>query len=201
MIGIINYGLGNVDAFINVYNMLGKKIKRIDNLHDLKRVNHIIIPGVGAFDHAINLLKESELFDLLNYRVTKENIPTLGVCIGMQIMANTSEEGNEKGLGWIPGSVLELKNFSQGLRLPHMGWNSIQNISNSILFKNIVDPQFYFLHSYFFNPEKNSFTISETKYGINFSSAINYKNIFATQFHPEKSHKWGMELLKNFASI
>ena len=201
MIGIVNYGLGNVDAFINIYNLLGKKIKKIDNSDDLKNIDHIIIPGVGAFDNAMNLLKKTDFFEMLSFKVTKERIPTLGVCVGMQIMGSESEEGNEKGLGWIPGSVLSLNNFSNKLRIPHMGWNTVRISPNAKLFKDIEDPQFYFLHSYFFKPLDKKFTISKTEYGIEFSSAIQNDNILATQFHPEKSHKWGIKLLENFASI
>lgn len=201
MIGIINYGLGNVDAFVNIYNLIGKKIKKINDSNDLKKVNHIIIPGVGAFDNAMNLLRSSDMFDLLKYRVTKEKIPTLGVCIGMQILANDSDEGTSEGLGWIPGSVRSLKNFSKKLRFPHMGWNSIEQTSDSLLFKGIEDPEFYFLHSYFFEVKNKECIIAETTYGIKFSSAINFENIYATQFHPEKSHESGIKLLTNFVEI
>lgn len=168
---------------------------------ELIACSHLILPGVGAFDWAMTRLDESGLLGVLNQRVLADKIPVLGVCVGMQIMADSSEEGDLPGLGWISGKVRKFNHssFTQRTHLPHMGWNDIIPRSGEILFDGVDDPQFYFLHSYYFEPESQNDVIAETNYGTNFASAIRKGNVWATQFHPEKSHQWGITLLKNFA--
>lgn len=204
MIGIVDYGLGNVRAFENIYRRLGIPAKALKTENELVSAERLILPGVGAFDWAMERLSDSGMVPVLNQRVLDDKIPVLGVCVGMQIMAERSDEGNHQGLGWIPAEVRHFDEslFDQKTHLPHMGWNDVTlGDTQSKLFDGICDPQFYFLHSYFFDPKSDDYVIGLTDYGTSFVSAINKENIWATQFHPEKSLDWGMRLLKNFAEI
>lgn len=204
MITIIDYGLGNIRAFVNVYERLNIKIKVAHNAEEIRDATKIILPGVGAFDYAMSQLNASGMRDELEKQVLGNKIPIVGICVGMQILAKSSEEGNLPGLGWIDG---EIKIFDASLipyqtRLPHMGWNSINPINESPLMAGFnVESRFYFLHSYYFvcNNEEN--IISTTEYGITYASAVNKENIFGIQFHPEKSHSNGIQLLHNFANF
>lgn len=143
------------------------------------------------------------MIDTLDQRVLKDEVPVLGVCVGMQIMANRSDEGSATGLGWIPGRVERFRDewFNTQTHLPHMGWNDVELVDTPALMADMAAPQFYFLHSYFFQPEDDSHIIARTRYGQVFASAIRCGNIWATQFHPEKSHDWGVGLLANFAKV
>lgn len=200
MIGIIDYGLGNVSAFENIYRTNLITSKRIKSVDDFKDVTHIILPGVGAFDKAMTLLKESNLIDNLNHLVLKEKLPILGICVGMQIMANSSDEGELNGLGWIPGKVKKFDEsfFKNKTYVPHMGWNDVEIRSRNPIFKDLNTPKFYFLHSFYFEPESEKSIIGDTYYGTSFASILNSNNIFAAQFHPEKSHHFGEKILLNF---
>lgn len=201
MIGIVDYGLGNVRAFANIYRSLDIPAHPVKNAADLLKCERLILPGVGAFDYAMHRLTASGMLEVLNHKVLEDRVPVLGVCVGMQIMATGSDEGSAPGLGWIPGRVERFSDawFTQATHLPHMGWNDIDRSLEEPLFRGIEAPQFYFLHSYFFNPRDAGNVIAHTHYGIRFASAIRKSNIWATQFHPEKSHHWGIALLKNFA--
>lgn len=203
MIGIVDYGLGNVRAFENIYRRLGIAAAPVRTAEALARADRLILPGVGAFDWAMSRLTQSGMIDTLNQRVLQDKIPVLGVCVGMQIMANSSDEGSAKGLGWIPGRVERFRNewFDSHTHLPHMGWNDVELVDATVMMADMTAPQFYFLHSYFFHPDDDSHTIARTRYGKVFASAIRRGNIWATQFHPEKSHDWGVGLLANFAKV
>lgn len=203
MIGIVDYGLGNVRAFENIYRRLGIAAEPVRNADELARADRLILPGVGAFDWAMSRLKGSGMIEALNERVLNDGVPVLGVCVGMQIMAETSEEGTEPGLGWIPGRVERFRDewFNTRTHLPHMGWNDIDPAGAPVLLKGLTEPQFYFLHSYFFQPSDSTQVIAQTHYGRVFASALRRGNIWATQFHPEKSHDWGVGLLRNFGEI
>tara|TARA_Y100000294_G_C8505641_1_gene316600 strand:- start:113 stop:730 length:618 start_codon:yes stop_codon:yes gene_type:complete len=205
MISIVDYGVGNVQAFLNLFNRLGIKAQRAPNIKTLKEASHLILPGVGHFDHAMKKLNDSGLRDCLENLVIDSKIPLLGICVGMQILANESEEGTLPGLGWISGNVRAFSNnpMCSKLSLPHMGWN-ILNINQSILLSskdNEQLPEFYFLHSYYFDAKDKSIVSATSEYGFNFDAAISHKNIYGVQFHPEKSHAWGEKLLKNFSTI
>lgn len=201
MIGIVDYGLGNVKAFENIYRRLGVAASPVRTPDELELADRLILPGVGAFDWAMDCLNQSGMVEILNRRVLEDQVPVLGVCVGMQIMADSSEEGAMPGLGWISGKVVRFKDewFNQKTHLPHMGWNQVVSVKDERIFARIDDPQFYFLHSYFYEAADAAHTIATAHYGIEFTAAIRRENIVATQFHPEKSHDWGIAVLKNFA--
>lgn len=204
MIGIINYGSGNVQAIANIYNRTNFQYKIIQDPEQLKTVDKLILPGVGDFDETIKVLDSSRLRNALNEEVLVKKKPVLGICVGMQILSNDSEEGSQKGLGWINGNVkkfdiLKIKNKPF---IPHMGWNNVEPQVNHYLFKNIdFELGFYFVHSYYFHPLSSNNILGTTFYGEVFTSAVFNDNIFGVQFHPEKSHSNGIQLLSNFASI
>lgn len=203
MIHIIDYGLGNAQAFSNMFKRLGYESIRAKSAEDLHNVEKIILPGVGAFDHAMTLLNSSGMRETIDKLVLEDKCPVLGICVGMQMLASNSEEGNLKGLNWIPGTVSSFKtrNFNLDLPLPHMGWNDVIPSQVSPLFEGLEAWRFYFLHSYYFNCENPVNSIANTEYGLDFTCAVSHENIYGVQFHPEKSHHWGAELLKNFADI
>ncbi len=203
MIGIVDYGLGNVRAFENIYRRLGIPAAPVRTGDELLAANRLILPGVGAFDWAMERLHASGMTKALNQRVLVDQVPVLGVCVGMQIMADRSDEGQLPGLGWIPGVVERFKEewFQERTHLPHMGWNAVRPVAGEPLFGGMRSPRFYFLHSYFYRPAQPEHAIASTHYGIEFASAIRRNNIWATQFHPEKSHDWGVALLRNFSAV
>lgn len=201
MITIIDYGLGNIRAFVNVYARLNIKTIIAHTPDDLRGASKIILPGVGAFDHAMTQLNKSGMRDELEKQVMDKKVPVMGICVGMQMLAKSSDEGVLPGLGWINGTV---KKFDASLihyktRLPHMGWNSINLVDANPLMAGLTKAsRFYFLHSYYFAPYNPADIISTTDYGITYASAINSENLFGVQFHPEKSHSNGIKLLHNF---
>ena len=204
MISIVDYGVGNIQAFLNIFNRLGIKAQRAPNIKLLRDATHIILPGVGHFDHAMKKLNNSGLRDCLENLVINFNIPLLGICVGMQVLANKSEEGVLPGLGWIPGNVRAFSNnptYSQ-LPLPHMGWNKL-NINQSALISSNNDQlsEYYFLHSYYFDAKDKSTVNATSEYGFKFDAVVNHENIYGVQFHPEKSHECGEKILKNFSTI
>ena len=205
MIAIVDYGLGNVKAFVNVYERLNIPTCIVRKADDLNAATKVILPGVGAFDQAMTKLNLSGMRKTLDDVVLIKKIPVLGICVGMQILAKKSEEGILPGLGWIDGMVKKLDVsllHDSKTQLPHMGWNTIQPNNGNPLLKNFNDEsRFYFLHSYYFQCHKQHDSIAITEYGIHFSSAVNHENIYGVQFHPEKSHQWGVQLLRNFAEL
>ena len=204
MITIISYGLGNIRAFVNAYERLHIPISVAETVDDLRVASKIILPGVGAFDYAMNLLHKSGMQEALEKIVLKRKIPILGICVGMQMMAESSEEGTSPGLGWISGTVRKFPDINSDtkIQLPHMGWNTIDKNKDCPLLINLDNySRFYFLHSYCFHCNKDNDTIATSEYNIRFTSILNYNNIFGVQFHPEKSHQSGIQLLKNFADL
>jgi glutamine amidotransferase len=204
MITIIDYGSGNIRAIANIYGKLNVPYIIAKSPDDVIGAKKIFLPGVGAFDETISKLDEIGFRSVLDKEVLENKVPILGICVGMQILAETSEEGTLKGLGYIKGHVkkLDASKLDAKPKLPHLGWNSIEIIRKSPLFDN-VDPLkgFYFLHTYYFDCSNNNDILSTTHYGNSFSSAINDNNIFGFQFHPEKSHSNGINLLHNFAKL
>jgi glutamine amidotransferase len=203
MIAIVDYGLGNIKAFANVYSRLRLPAVIANGPDDLKNATKIILPGVGAFDRAMELLDGSGMRQLLDEMVLGRKIPVLGICVGMQILAHCSEEGQRQGLGWIDGEVRRLDDsqLQHRTRLPHMGWNNVMAHRTSPLFHNMEDPVFYFLHSYFFSCADDKAVFAEAEYGQRFACAVNVDNIYGVQFHPEKSHHNGIQLLRNFGEM
>jgi glutamine amidotransferase len=201
MIAIINYGLGNLGSILNMLRKIGTEAEIISDVDKIAKAEKIILPGVGAFDTAMEKLESTELKDVLEIKALKEKIPLLGICLGMQILGKGSEEGKKDGLGWI-SSFSHKFNVNQGLKVPHMSWNTVCIHKSHTLFKGIeTDPSFYFSHSYYVVADSDNDVAGTTNYGITFHSVITKDNIFGTQFHPEKSHKYGMKLLQNFAEL
>lgn len=200
MIGIVNYGMGNIRAFVNIYKEFNINLKIINTKNDLSpNVEKLILPGVGSFDHAMDLLEKSNLIDSILDFVSKKKNKLLGVCVGMQLLAKSSEEGKKKGLNLVEGNVVK---FNSNLKCPHMGWNNLVFLKENLIFNDMEpNPFFYFLHSYFFKNDNEENVIANCKYGNNFCCVINKENIYGVQFHPEKSHKSGAQLLKNFYNL
>lgn len=205
MIVIIDYGVGNIRAFINIYKKLDIPIRIAQTAADLAGdVSKIILPGVGAFDYAMQRLNESGMRERLDELVLKEKVPVIGICVGMQMLARSSDEGKLPGLNWIDGVVrkFDVNKIKQSTQLPHMGWNDVRPVKDNPLFQGMeIDARFYFLHSYYFECDQLLHSIAIADYGSQFTCAINKDNIFGIQCHPEKSHEYGILLLKNFASI
>ena len=204
MITIIDYGVGNINAFVNVYKRLNIPTKIAKSAIDLVDVHKLILPGVGHFDHAMSELLKSGMLDKLNELVLDKKVPVLGICVGMQLMANSSDEGTFGGLRWIDASVKKFDKARINLvtPLPHMGWNDVIPVLDNPLFYGLEkDSLFYFLHSYFIECNNINNVLATTEYGDKFTSAVYSQNIYGVQFHPEKSHKYGETLLHNFAKL
>jgi len=204
MIAIVDYGLGHVLAFVIVYQRLNILVTVAETPGDLAKASKLILPGVGAFDHAMQQLEQSGMRPDVDRLVLQHGVPVLGICVGMQMLANSSDEGALPGLSWIDGRV---RRFNVGAllghtHLPHMGWNDVTPVVGGGLFAGLEhDARFYFLHSYYFDCHQPQDTLAFSDYGIEFSSAVQHENIYGVQFHPEKSHHFGSQLLKNFAEL
>lgn len=203
MMTIVDYGCGNIKAFVNVFIKLNIPVIVATSKPEIEAASRLILPGVGAFDFVMSSFNQSGLRDSVEKKVLAEKTPVLGICAGMQILADSSEEGDLKGLGWIPGKVrmFDVTKIPFSTKNPHMGWNEIKP-SASALFSDILSgSRFYFVHSYYFEEKNNEDAIARTNYGIDFTSAVGKDNVFGVQFHPEKSHSNGVKLLYNFANI
>jgi len=200
-ITIIDYGMGNLGSIFNMLRKLGLKASISSKEDDIAQAHKLILPGVGAFDNGMTKLKEMGLLGILNQKVLKDRIPILGVCLGMQLLTEKSEEGSLPGLGWIKGETVRFRfPDTLTLKIPHMGWNTVTIEKESPLFEQMFEePRFYFVHSYHVVPENDEDILTKTHYGYEFVSTIVRDNIAGVQFHPEKSHKFGMQVLRNFA--
>ena len=204
MITIVDYGLGNIRAFLNVYKRLNIEARAVTTPDALDGATKIILPGVGHFDHAMERLDASGMRERLDTLVLERKLPVLGICVGMQMLAQTSDEGSREGLGWLAGHVRSFRSreSSAALPMPHMGWNDVKPVSSHPLFAQLeADSRFYFLHSYFFETAVDSDQLAVASYGADFACAVHHENIFGVQFHPEKSHHFGTRLLQNFAEL
>lgn len=202
MITIVNYGMGNLGSILNMFNYLGFAAEITSDPTKISQATKLILPGVGAFDNGMKELANQNLIEPLNESVLVKKTPILGICLGMQLMTNKSEEGVLSGLGWVNVNTIKFS-FSEEnshLKIPHMGWNYVKPVKESRLWKNMPEnSKFYFVHSYHIPIKDNAAALLETTYGFPFASAVQSENIMAVQFHPEKSHKYGLQLLKNFA--
>lgn len=204
MITIIDYGLGNIRAFLNVYRRLNVDVKTAANTDELKDASKVILPGVGSFDHAMEQLARSGMRETLDDLVLRRRVPILGVCVGMQMLGRASDEGRLPGLGWIDGRVRTLESLMpvEELPVPHMGWNDVRPLVSNKLFDQLDSgARFYFLHSYYFHCGREQDAIAVSNYGADFACAVNAGNILGVQFHPEKSHQCGARLLQNFGEM
>ncbi|HQC06458.1 MAG TPA: imidazole glycerol phosphate synthase subunit HisH [Kaistella chaponensis] len=204
MITIIDYGVGNINAFVNVYKRVDVPVKIAKTAADLEGAEKLILPGVGHFDHAMNQLNNSGMREKLDDLVLNQKIPVIGICVGMQMMANNSDEGEVEGLKWIDATVKKFDEtkIHQVTRLPHMGWNDVKPVKDISLFQGLEkEAIFYFLHTYYFHCNQAQDILAVSEYGGEFASAAHHDNIFGIQFHPEKSHHYGEILLHNFAKL
>lgn len=204
MITIIDYGLGNILAFVNVYNRQNIPVRVAKTAAELAGATRLILPGVGSFDHAMLQLSQSGMREPLETMVLRDKVPVLGICVGMQMLADGSDEGKEAGLGWVPGRVrkFDASKLPKGTLLPHMGWNDVVPTAPGGLFRELEqDARFYFLHSYYFECAEQRDALAHTDYGPAFSCAVKRDNVHGVQFHPEKSHHFGARLLSNFAEV
>jgi len=197
MITIIDYGVGNLGSIENMIKKAGYKSLITSDITEIKKAIKLILPGVGAFNNGIKHLKDSGLIEVLNQKVLVEKTPILGICLGMQLMTKSSEEGTVSGLGWIDAQT---KRFvSDELKIPHMGWNIVKHQKISKLFdESYSEKRFYFVHSYYVSCNNKNDILTKTPYGHDFISSFEKDNIIGAQFHPEKSHKFGINLIRNF---
>lgn len=204
MITIIDYGLGNIKAFGNIYKRNNIPVRVASNKKELLTATRVILPGVGSFDQAVSLLNNSGMKEILEELVLAKHVPVLGICVGMQLLARNSEEGVLPGLGWINGTVKKLSTngLSFATHLPHMGWNEVKPSMGHPLLENLNGKsRFYFLHSYYFDCHSPEHIIAQAEYGASFTCAIANNNVLGVQFHPEKSHENGIRVLLNFANL
>lgn len=201
-IGIISCGLGNIKSIINMLRKIGFEASEITNVNDLLSVEKLILPGVGHYDYGVSCLQKSGLKNALVSMVNNEKVPILGICLGMQLLCQDSEEGKLAGLGLVDAHVRRIfADETSKLKVPHMGWNKITLIKNNKLIDITKEQRFYFVHSFKVELEDKSLLVAECKYGEAFCCAFQKDNIFGVQFHPEKSHSFGMDLLLNFAQL
>tara|TARA_B100000161_G_scaffold76400_1_gene52709 strand:- start:51 stop:662 length:612 start_codon:yes stop_codon:yes gene_type:complete len=203
MITIVNYGLGNIGSMQNMLKHIGVFSKLESDPVEISKARKLILPGVGSFDAAMNEITSIPgLLNVLNHKAKVEKIPILGICLGMQLMTRSSEEGKKKGLGWINADTKRFRLDSK-FKVPHMGWNNVE-VNSSTELTDLSDEvqRFYFVHSYYVKVDHQVNSLFKTKYGlVEFDSGIVDQNIYGVQFHPEKSHKFGMNLFQRFANI
>ena len=204
MVVVVDYGMGNLGSIQNMLKRIGVESMISSEEKVIDSAQRLIIPGIGAFDNGMKRLNEFGLIPVLNKKAMQDKIPVLGICLGMQLMTESSEEGIAKGLSWLKGKTIKFKfdGENKKLKIPHMGWNTIEIKKTSPLFEDLPEEKrFYFVHSYHVITEAEPDSLSTTNYGYDFTSMFQYGNLYGVQFHPEKSHKYGMKLLKNFATM
>lgn len=202
MLALIDYEMGNVRSISNAFNLLGEEIQITDDPKIISDSEGIILPGVGAFSDGMNNLKRKGLIPILKEQVLEKKKPYLGICLGLEFLAEKSYEGGtHEGLGWVKGVITKIVPNDNSLKVPHIGWDDTTVLKDDVLLKELEDPIFYYLHSYYLKPddlEKKNITSVCDYGGVKITATIHKDNIFATQFHPEKSQETGLKLLKNF---
>jgi glutamine amidotransferase len=203
MIVIVNYGIGNLASVLNMFKKIGVKDVVVSNNKEvIANATKLLLPGVGAFDAGMTNLENSELIPILNEKVLEDKIPILGICLGMQLLTKRSEEGIKQGLGWIDAETIKFNlDTSLKLKVPHMGWNYIKVTKENPLINSNEKNRFYFVHSYYVKCFDESQSIATSNFGTDFTCMVNKNNIYGAQFHPEKSLKFGMNLLENFSKL
>lgn len=204
MIVIVDYKMGNVGSILNMLKKIGAPAIVSSDPRDIERADKLILPGVGAFDNGMANLGQMGFMSELNDKVLNEKTPVLGICLGMELLTRGSEEGKLPGLGWIAADTIRFRfdQKSNGLKIPHMGWNSTDVVRADSLFKGLDgEARFYFVHSYHVVCHNEDDVLARTHHGYDFVAAVQRDNIFGTQFHPEKSHRYGMRVLKNFVEL
>lgn len=201
MITIIDYGMGNIGSVLKALKKIKAEAQISRNIDDIARADKLILPGVGHFKNGMQKLSELKYMEILESKVIDERTPILGICLGMQLFARHSDEGDAEGLGWLNAEVKRFEpDDTQKFKVPHMGWNSVRQAQENVLIQSINQQElFYFVHSYYVLCHDQEDVLSTTKYEIEFTSAVHRKNIYGTQFHPEKSHDKGLAILSNFA--
>ncbi|MBD2700697.1 imidazole glycerol phosphate synthase subunit HisH [Spirosoma sp. BT702] len=200
---IIDYGMGNLRSVQKKFDRLNALVCITSDSRDVAQAQKLVLPGVGHFATGVKNLKESGIWDVLQHKILVEQIPIFGICLGMQLMARSSEEGNVAGLGWFDADVVRFQvSDTLAYKVPHMGWNTSNRTRNSRLLANVPDEaQFYFVHSYHMVCQQPEDVLTMTTYNYPFVSAIEKGNIYGTQFHPEKSHDWGEQMIANFIAL
>lgn len=201
MIAILDYGVGNLKSIHNMFKKVGVESVITSDSHVIQQAEKYLLPGVGAFDHCITRLKSADFFSDLEHAVLVKRKPVLGICLGMQLLTNNSEEGQLEGLGWIDAHTIKFNLENKKLAIPHMGWNKSHPRNQESLFSHLEENRFYFVHSYHVICKNDRNILATTHYGQEFTCSVHQDNIFGVQFHPEKSHKFGMRLLKNFGDL
>lgn len=204
MIRIVDYGVGNIQAFLTMFKRLGLEAARARAAAELEGATRLVLPGVGAFDHAMTLLNQSGMRLRLEEMVLAQQVPIIGICVGMQMLAGGSDEGVLPGLNWVAGRVKAFATTpgAEDLPMPHMGWNDLKVRQGCKLFTDFEpEPRFYFLHSYYFDAEDKADVVATAEYGLDFDCIVSKGHIHGVQCHPEKSHHFGAQLLKNFAEL
>lgn len=204
MIVVIDYGMGNMGSILNMLKKVGAEATVSSDKAVISRASKLILPGVGAFDNGMKNLNRLDLLPVLNRKAKDEKIPVLGVCLGMQLLTKGSEEGDLPGLGWIDAETVKFRfdKSDQTLKIPHMGWNTVEIKRADGIFEDMhEEPRFYFVHSYYVKCAEDADVLATTHYGHEFTSSLRRENIWGTQFHPEKSHKFGMRVFQNFVNL
>ncbi len=202
MIVVIDYGMGNLGSILNMLKKVGAEARISEGPEDLLLASKLILPGVGAFDAGISNLRQRGYLDVLDRRVRQDKVPILGICLGMQLFSRFSEEGKKPGLGWIDAQTVRFRmpDSARRRKVPHMGWNAVAVQKPSVFFEDAVPSRrFYFVHSYHVRCQNEVDVLTTTSYGVDFTSAVLHGNIVGCQFHPEKSHQFGMAFLRQFA--
>jgi len=200
VIAIIDYDIGNITAVSNMLSRIGLQSQITSRAQDVERADRIILPGNGSFDACMKNLRATGLIPVLEHKVLEQQTPLLGICVGAQMLGLGSEEGVEQGLGWLDMEVLRFPDMPD-LRVPHMGWNHVRSMSfaHALTREMANDARFYFVHSYYMQPKNSSDILMSATYGIEFAAGVSRGNISGVQFHPEKSHRFGKQLLASFA--